>query len=240
MVAFDYLQTSWVVLDKALEADWARLQKFRPGRRPDIKDISHDQKTWVITYYSSDAPTSSWLFRRGAWPPVLLFENQPELNRFKLAKQHPVVVTARDGLRLPSYLTLPTVRRGADSGGGGGGGASKQQPLPGALPPSVSALAPGEDEGPGRAGGDARGAHFATPRQLALAARPSPLNLSLPLVLYVHGGPWSRDSYGFDAVNLWLADRGYAVLQVRAVCVCVWLCFGGCLYAGELALVFDW
>ena len=31
----------------------------------------------------------------------------------------------------------------------------------------------------------------------------------LPLVLLAHDGPWSRDSYGFDATHQWLANRGY-------------------------------
>jgi dipeptidyl aminopeptidase/acylaminoacyl peptidase len=37
----------------------------------------------------------------------------------------------------------------------------------------------------------------------------------LPLVLAVHGGPWSRDSWGFNANVQWLANRGYAVLSVN-------------------------
>ncbi|MFC1679129.1 S9 family peptidase [Elusimicrobiota bacterium] len=37
----------------------------------------------------------------------------------------------------------------------------------------------------------------------------------LPLVLLPHGGPWMRDSWGFDGMVLWMADRGYAVLQVN-------------------------
>lgn len=37
----------------------------------------------------------------------------------------------------------------------------------------------------------------------------------LPLVLKVHGGPWWRDSYGFNAQHQWLASRGYAVLSVN-------------------------
>ena len=37
----------------------------------------------------------------------------------------------------------------------------------------------------------------------------------LPLVLVVHGGPWYRDSWGFDAGVQMLANRGYAVLQVN-------------------------
>jgi dipeptidyl aminopeptidase/acylaminoacyl peptidase len=37
----------------------------------------------------------------------------------------------------------------------------------------------------------------------------------LPMVLLVHGGPWARDSYGFDGTSQFLANRGYAVLQVN-------------------------
>lgn len=37
----------------------------------------------------------------------------------------------------------------------------------------------------------------------------------VPLVLNVHGGPWARDTYGYDGEHQWLADRGYAVLAVN-------------------------
>ncbi|KAL3920564.1 MAG: hypothetical protein SGILL_003201 [Bacillariaceae sp.] len=36
-----------------------------------------------------------------------------------------------------------------------------------------------------------------------------------PLILLVHGGPWARDFYGFRSAVQWLANRGYAVLQVN-------------------------
>ena len=36
---------------------------------------------------------------------------------------------------------------------------------------------------------------------------------NLPLVVYPHGGPWGRDSYGYDTNAQFLANRGYAVLQ---------------------------
>lgn len=38
---------------------------------------------------------------------------------------------------------------------------------------------------------------------------------AVPLVLTVHGGPWSRDSYGYNSLHQWLANRGYAVLSVN-------------------------
>jgi dipeptidyl aminopeptidase/acylaminoacyl peptidase len=37
----------------------------------------------------------------------------------------------------------------------------------------------------------------------------------LPTVLHVHGGPWSRDSWGYHPSVQHLANRGYAVLQVN-------------------------
>lgn len=36
-----------------------------------------------------------------------------------------------------------------------------------------------------------------------------------PMVLDVHGGPWARDEWGYNAEHQWLANRGYAVLSVN-------------------------
>ena len=40
-------------------------------------------------------------------------------------------------------------------------------------------------------------------------------NAPVPLVLLVHGGPWGRDSYGYDGLHQLLANRGYAVLATN-------------------------
>ncbi len=37
----------------------------------------------------------------------------------------------------------------------------------------------------------------------------------LPMVLFVHGGPWARDNWGYNSVHQWLANRGYVVLSVN-------------------------
>src|SRR5215469_16957498 len=37
----------------------------------------------------------------------------------------------------------------------------------------------------------------------------------LPTVLLVHGGPWARDTWGFDPIPQWLANRGYLCVQVN-------------------------
>jgi dipeptidyl aminopeptidase/acylaminoacyl peptidase len=49
----------------------------------------------------------------------------------------------------------------------------------------------------------------ADPKGSGKAAHP------VPLVLFVHGGPWARDSYGYHSYHQWLANRGYAVLSVN-------------------------
>jgi dipeptidyl aminopeptidase/acylaminoacyl peptidase len=36
---------------------------------------------------------------------------------------------------------------------------------------------------------------------------------NLPLIVFPHGGPWGRDSYGYDTFAQFLSNRGYAVLQ---------------------------
>ena len=67
--------------------------------------------------------------------------------------------------------------------------------------------------------------HLATMRPITYEARdgltiPAYLTLpkgveheNLPTIIYVHGGPWARDTWGYDARAQFLANRGYAVLQ---------------------------
>jgi dipeptidyl aminopeptidase/acylaminoacyl peptidase len=38
---------------------------------------------------------------------------------------------------------------------------------------------------------------------------------NLPFLLYVHGGPWARDGWGYNPTDQWLANRGYAVMNVN-------------------------
>jgi dipeptidyl aminopeptidase/acylaminoacyl peptidase len=38
---------------------------------------------------------------------------------------------------------------------------------------------------------------------------------NLPLIVNPHGGPWARDSWGYDAEVQFLANRGYAVMQIN-------------------------
>ncbi|HTU63342.1 MAG TPA: prolyl oligopeptidase family serine peptidase, partial [Polyangiales bacterium] len=46
-------------------------------------------------------------------------------------------------------------------------------------------------------------------------AAPGKPDAPLPLVLFVHGGPWGRDVWTFHRMHQLLANRGYAVLSVN-------------------------
>lgn len=49
------------------------------------------------------------------------------------------------------------------------------------------------------------------PAYLTLPKGVDPKNL--PVVIHPHGGPWARDTWGYDSYAQFLANRGYAVLQ---------------------------
>ena len=57
-------------------------------------------------------PSASYLFDRDAGTLTKLYVTRPELEGAPLQPMHPVEITSRDGLTLPSYLTLPP---GSDS-----------------------------------------------------------------------------------------------------------------------------
>ncbi len=45
--------------------------------------------------------------------------------------------------------------------------------------------------------------------------KPVGVSTPVPTVLLVHGGPWARDTWGYNPQAQWLANRGYAVLQIN-------------------------
>ena len=49
------------------------------------------------------------------------------------------------------------------------------------------------------------------PAYLTLPKGPAPKNL--PLLVIPHGGPWARDTFGYNALAQFFANRGYAVLS---------------------------
>lgn len=150
VVAFVKERMAYDFIDPQIKADYDALQKVRNA---DISDVSRslDDKKWVVTYVSDDAPVAYYLYDRPTKKATFLFTSRPALDKYKLSQMKPVEYTARDGMKIYGYLTTP-------------------------------------------AGMQAK---------------------NLPMVLFVHGGPWGRDTWGFNRYAQWLSNRGYAVLQVN-------------------------
>lgn len=149
-VTFIRERTDWEVLDPEIEADLRQVQALRSG---DYQIVSRDlnDRRWIVAFTTDDGPIYYHVFDRDTQTAELLFSNQPGLEGLALSSLQPIRLTARDGLSLHGYLTLPV-------------------------------------------GVEPRG---------------------LPAVLLVHGGPWARDTWGYRPDVQWLANRGYAVLQLN-------------------------
>jgi len=149
-VAFLRQRLEWQVVDGSVAGDFAALKAVRDG---DFTIDSRDLKAtrWLVSYSVADGPIYYYAYDRSTKRAELLFTHRPKLERYTLAQMQPISFTARDGMTIYGYLTLP----------------------------------PGVER------------------------------KNLPLVLNVHGGPWGRDVWGWNREVQWLANRGYAVLQVN-------------------------
>ena len=150
----NYLRSEFTALDKEIGAsfDWLDAQfegDFGVSSRTD------DDRTWIVWNDPLTAPIATYVYDRDAQTLTPFYVTRPELEGAPLQPMHPVEITSRDGLTLPSFLTLAA-------------GNERDRPAePGAM------------------------------------------------VLLVHGGPWARDAYGFNAIHQLLANRGLSVLSVN-------------------------
>ena len=105
-VGFNYLKNEWRVLDQTIKADFDILAKIGRGEFY-LSGRDRADKIWLVTYQVDDGPVAWYAYNRESKKPELLFVNQPDLAKYKLAKMEPVVIKVRDGFKLVSYLTLP-------------------------------------------------------------------------------------------------------------------------------------
>ncbi len=153
LMATSYVGDRVRVYPKTEEAArlWENLKKALPDG--EIAITSTDRElTRVLAAVASDVdPGSVYLYDVASGEATLQYRSRPDLPSEHLAPMKPVRYTARDGMTIHGYLTLP---RGK-----------------------------------------------------------APQNL--PVVMYIHGGPWARDYWGYEPYAQFLANRGYAVMQVN-------------------------
>jgi len=108
-VLFDDGTPRWTFVDPVVGPDFARIARQAPGF---LRLISRDRadRRWIVAATRSDAPSAYYMYDRAAQMVEPLWSDFPALLRYRLASKEPVVVKARDGLPLVSYLTLPPGR----------------------------------------------------------------------------------------------------------------------------------
>jgi len=106
VVVTDYLKPQLAVLDAAIQPDLDRLVAFRHGELQLVSRTADDQ-SWVVAYAPDDGPVHYALYRRDTKEITSLWDHRPALAEVPLTHRHPVVIPARDGLQLVSYLSLP-------------------------------------------------------------------------------------------------------------------------------------
>ena len=106
-ISFDFLRQQWQALDHEAAADLAIIAAISSDASYFQQSISADGSRWVVATYRGDQPLAYHLYDRKSGEISALFVTRPELAHFALAEMHPVVIPARDGLKLVSYYTLP-------------------------------------------------------------------------------------------------------------------------------------
>lgn len=129
----------------------AMLKAELPGQEISLLNRSLDGRFVVLLAATEKTPGTFYFFDTKELVLEKLVDRAEWIKPDRMAEMRPITYTARDGLTIRGYLTLP----------------------------------------PGR---EAK---------------------NLPLVVNPHGGPWARDSWGFNDEVQFLASCGYAVLQIN-------------------------
>ena len=108
------LRSRQVVLDPAVEADMARLRQL--AGENDFAVVAQDLKgrRWLVALGSDRQGPQYWLWERKSDEIRKLFSVQPRLDDYELAPMESLDLRARDGRRLPAYLTRTPLASGSD------------------------------------------------------------------------------------------------------------------------------
>jgi dipeptidyl aminopeptidase/acylaminoacyl peptidase len=104
--ASNFDRVRWEVLDASIQSDLDYLRTVADGEI-NVLDRTPDDTRWIVAYTLDNGPVRYYLYDRVAGEATFLFTNRSDLEGQPLANMHPVIITARDGLELVSYLTLP-------------------------------------------------------------------------------------------------------------------------------------
>jgi dipeptidyl aminopeptidase/acylaminoacyl peptidase len=105
-VSFKYERSDWKVLDHEIAADFEVLKDISPGDFS-VTSRTLDDTRWIVMYNVDQGPVRYYRYDRQHRSAQFLFSNRQDLEDLPLVQMHPVVVEARDGLKLVNYYSLP-------------------------------------------------------------------------------------------------------------------------------------
>jgi acylaminoacyl-peptidase len=111
-VSAEYVRNAWIAVDAPTGRDLAWLE-CELDATIEIESQSDDGMLWVVGSARPDRPLAWHLLDRRTGKITPLFSARPKLDKVKLAPMHGLIIPARDGLELVSYLTLPANETGA-------------------------------------------------------------------------------------------------------------------------------
>lgn len=114
--AVNYLTNEWQFLDAGLKADFQWLQKNLGQGEVFVASRTRADDRWIVGIDAVSKVSATYLFDRKARQLTPLYVARPELQGAPLVPMHPLEIKSRDGLTLPSYLSLP---QGSDRNGDG-------------------------------------------------------------------------------------------------------------------------
>jgi acetyl esterase/lipase len=152
MIGVRYPQAKWreVWLDATYAAAQAEIDRRCPSGDNELVSVNRAEDRFVFRCTAPQLPATYLLLDAQNKKLLQIAAEAPWLANAPLFPTTPIAFTARDGVTLQGYLTVPA---------------------------------------------DVSEAH------------------PVPLVVLVHGGPWTRDEWTFNPEVQFLASRGYAVLQ---------------------------
>ncbi len=107
------LRSRKLILDQSVAPDLKALEKLAGSRQFSIVDQDLEGDTWLVVFHSDRQSPEYWIWKRSEQEARKLFSVQPSLDQYQLAPMESLDLKARDGLRLPAYLTRSTL---ADQG----------------------------------------------------------------------------------------------------------------------------
>ncbi len=93
--------------EKNFKRDFETLLKQIPEGNIGFQSISKDENLWLVSVSSDVDPGSVYLFDRQTGKAELVYKSRPNLPSEWLSPMKPIKYTARDGMNIYGYLTIP-------------------------------------------------------------------------------------------------------------------------------------